>query len=338
MLTPLEEPASDRVRARRGVVLSRNTEVDVLRGFALLGISIVNTVGTSNMPTGVGNPGPAFWAFETLLHQRFFPIFSFLFGVSFGLFLDAVKDRTRHPRLAMLARLGFLVPFGMLHRTLEPDEVLVSYAVVGIVVLLPASFLPVRAVAVTGVLGALAGVAAGGGTWIIPGVFLLGLSAQRFNIKRATEARFRNLAITALAVVLLALCLDVWQVASNADTGSRLASSAGLATAGAYVTTIMLIFRARGGWAVLRRLAPVGRIALTGYIGATVLIIGVSHLIDLETAPRYGTAISVGVFVFTAELIFSWIWLRWARYGPLEWIWRCLTWWQLVPNHRSSQT
>ncbi|MFB4311451.1 DUF418 domain-containing protein [Actinomadura sp. GTD37] len=43
-------------------------------------------------------------------------------------------------------------------------------------------------------------------------------------------------------------------------------------------------------------------------------------------------ALSVGAGVFAIEMAFSLLWLRRARYGPLEWLWRCLTWWRLVPN------
>jgi len=29
-------------------------------------------------------------------------------------------------------------------------------------------------------------------------------------------------------------------------------------------------------------------------------------------------------------------WLARFRYGPLEWLWRCLTYWRLVPLRRAS--
>ncbi|MCP9955837.1 DUF418 domain-containing protein [Actinomadura madurae] len=297
---------------------------------------MVNTVSITNMPNGESRPGVGYWAFETLLHQRFFPIFAFLFGVSFGLFLDAARDKARHPRLVMLARLGFLVPFGAAHRLVQPDEVLLTYAVVGITVLIPASLLPGRPVAALGILGVAAGLVAGGGSLLTPGLFLFGLGVQRRGLRNATAMRVPHLTIACCATLAVAACLNTWQVAGGTDTGPQRAALAGVVTAGGYVLGILVLFRTRAR-RVLRHLAPVGRMALTGYIGGTLLILAAGRLIDFGETPRYGWAISLGVCVFAIEVAFSWVWLRRARYGPLEWIWRCLTWWRIEPNTRSSR-
>jgi uncharacterized membrane protein YeiB len=336
VLTSPQGSEPDGIRKASGDESSRITEVDVLRGLALLGISMVNTVGITGMPTGEGDPGAAYWAFETLLHQRFFPIFAFLFGVSTGLFLDAVRTRARHPRLVMLARLGFLIPFGAAHRMLQPDEVLLTYAVIGIAVLIPASFLPGRAVTGLGLLGVAAGLAAGGGSLLTPGLFLVGLGVERHGLRNAMDARVSYLAVACSATFLVAACLNGWQVTRGTASGAQLAALAGVVTAAGYVLGILLLLRTRAQQ-VLRGLASVGRMALTGYIGGTVLILAAGQLVNFEEAPRYEWAISLGVCLFLLELALSWAWLQRARYGPLEWIWRCLTWWQIEPNTRSGR-
>ncbi|WP_243711235.1 DUF418 domain-containing protein [Actinomadura sp. KC216] len=315
----------------------RIVEVDVLRGFALFGISIVNTVGISGH-AGLGTPaaatsdGAAYWAYETLLHQRFFPIFSFLFGISFGLFLDAAREAERDPRLVMLARLGFLVPIGALHRLLQPDEVLLSYAVVGVVVLLPASFLAARYVLVLGAAGVLAAVlVSGGGSVLIPGLFLLGYAAQRYGVEKLLDVLSGVRLGVALAIgFLCAVVLNFWQVSDGASGGARVAAVAGLATAAAYVMAILLLSRSRVRGA-LGALAPLGRMALSGYVGATLMIMAADDFVEVSD---HGTAVLLGTCVFLAELAFSSLWLRHARYGPLEWVWRSLTWWEVVPNRR----
>lgn len=336
MLTPLHGAGSEGTDRAQGGKSARITEVDILRGFALFGISVVNTVGISEMPTSASNPNAAYWAYETLLHQRFFPIFSFLFGLSFGLFLDAVRGKADNPRFVMLARLGFLIPFGALHRILQPDEVLLSYAVIGLAVLLPASLLPLRWIAILGGLGTLVGTAAGGASLLIPGLFLTGLSVQRIGFDKLANARVAHVAFAWAIIFALALALDVWQIGVEAGSRTPLAAAAGVVTAGAYVTGIMLLVRARGV-RMLRGLATVGRMALTGYVAATVLILAAGQFINLGEAPRYGAAICLGACVFVIELVFSLVWLRWARYGPLEWVWRCLTWWRIVPIHKSGR-
>ena len=41
-----------------------------------------------------------------------------------------------------------------------------------------------------------------------------------------------------------------------------------------------------------------------------------------------------GVWIF--QIIVSHIWLRYYRFGPMEWIWRSLTYWQLQPFKKTS--
>src|ERR671926_509091 len=86
-----EVVADERIRSARIV------EIDAIRGVSLFGITIVNTIGVTNMPvpTGEHQRGAGYWIYETLLHQRFFPIFSLLFGLSFGMFLRSAGKRTQ---------------------------------------------------------------------------------------------------------------------------------------------------------------------------------------------------------------------------------------------------
>ncbi len=309
----------------------RITEVDVLRGFALFGITLVNTVGITGMPTSGSADGLGHWVYQTLLHQRFFPIFSFLFGLSFGLFLDAVKGRTHSPRLVMLARLGFLMPFGALHRLLQPREVLLTYAVVGIVVLLPASLPGWRIVLALGTVATAAAALVAMGSMLIPGLFLVGLGAARYGSENLLSLPTSRLRVVLATASTSAVALNVLQISTGTDSGARPPTFAGLATAATYVTAIVLLLRSRIRPA-LCKLAPIGRMALTGYIAATLLILAADQVLHLESESNYGMAFALGAGVFVIEMAFSLLWLRYARYGPLEWAWRCLTWWKVVPN------
>ena len=42
--------------------------------------------------------------------------------------------------------------------------------------------------------------------------------------------------------------------------------------------------------------------------------------------------LTVGILLVQA--VWSSWWLRAFRYGPVEWVWRCLTWWQVAPLRR----
>ncbi|MFS2293513.1 MAG: DUF418 domain-containing protein [Actinomadura sp.] len=322
-------PASPLVMdARQTDSARRITEIDVLRGFALFGISIANTIDITEMPTG--GPGAAYWGHETLFDQRFFPIFSFLFGLSFGLFLDAAARRTDDPRTVMAVRLGFLIPLGALHRLLQPREILLTYAVIGILMLLPASFLPARWLLGLGAAATTAGLAVDGGVAIIPGLFLLGLAVQRYGVENVLGLSTGRLGIALTLCVAAAVALNAWQIrAAGSDTW--LDALAGLVTAVSYLAALLLLLRTRAGRAV-RTLAPVGRMALTCYVGATVLVVAADQFLELGKGPDYVAAVTLGVCVFVVEMVFSALWLRRARYGPLEWVWRSFTWWTLRPS------
>lgn len=83
-------------------------------------------------------------------------------------------------------------------------------------------------------------------------------------------------------------------------------------------------------------LAAVGRMALTNYIMHSVVCaiiftgIGFSMFGKLQ---RYELYYVVGA-IWLAQLIISPIWLKHYRFGPLEWLWRSLTYMQRQPLRR----
>ncbi len=76
-----------------------------------------------------------------------------------------------------------------------------------------------------------------------------------------------------------------------------------------------------------RVLAAPGRMALTNYIGQSVigfiLFYGVGFGFGASLGLTSTELVAVGVFIF--QTLFSLLWLRLFRFGPLEWIWRMLT-------------
>ncbi|WP_241901317.1 DUF418 domain-containing protein [Staphylococcus pseudintermedius] len=75
-----------------------------------------------------------------------------------------------------------------------------------------------------------------------------------------------------------------------------------------------------------------GQMALTNYLGNTALIIFVGQFLSVGIAMSAMVALLIIVF----QMIFSMLWLRYFRYGPLEYIWRLLTYLQFfsIRKHR----
>ncbi len=89
------------------------------------------------------------------------------------------------------------------------------------------------------------------------------------------------------------------------------------------------------GW-LAERLSAAGRAAFTNYIGTSVLMMLVFHpwaggLWGELTRPELYLVVALG---WAVMLAWSRPWLARYRYGPLEWLWRCLTYGRLFPLRR----
>ena len=122
---------------------TRIHDVDALRGFALLGILIVNiTFAASGFPIHVADD-PAYqsgldhavhWLSATFVDMKFYLLFSFLFGYSFQLQIEAAQRAGAAFRPRMLRRLGGLFVIGWLHMIfLITGDILTVYALLGLV-------------------------------------------------------------------------------------------------------------------------------------------------------------------------------------------------------------
>lgn len=85
-------------------------------------------------------------------------------------------------------------------------------------------------------------------------------------------------------------------------------------------------------------LAAPGRMALTNYISQSFIGILLFYGIGFGLGTHLGLVhielIAAGVFLL--QIVLSHLWLRWFRFGPLEWIWRMLTYGRLLNLGLSS--
>jgi len=96
-----------------------------------------------------------------------------------------------------------------------------------------------------------------------------------------------------------------------------------------YVCAIVVALRTPRGRTLLAPFAQAGRMALSNYVGQSLIIgfvlFGAGP--GLGMAGRIGTTALTAVVIvaFSAQVAFSSWWLMHYRYGPLEWLWRALT-------------
>lgn len=94
-----------------------------------------------------------------------------------------------------------------------------------------------------------------------------------------------------------------------------------------YIGLVMMICKAGIFSAIQSALAAVGQMALTNYLGQSIICnlvflgFGLGLVGELERYQVYYVVFAVWLL----QLIFSVLWLRRYRFGPAEWLWRSLT-------------
>ncbi|MDJ1158060.1 DUF418 domain-containing protein [Chelatococcus sp. SYSU_G07232] len=124
---------------------ARITDVDALRGFALLGILVVNSCAFGSVYYGTGLVDPAFTAPQDtavrflvtfLFEAKFYLLFSFLFGYSVTLQMRSAEQADEQLMPRMLRRQLGLWVIGLAHAVLLfHGDILTTYAVLGLALL-----------------------------------------------------------------------------------------------------------------------------------------------------------------------------------------------------------
>jgi len=103
-----------------------------------------------------------------------------------------------------------------------------------------------------------------------------------------------------------------------------------------HIALIMLFVKSGFLPFLQKSLASVGQMAFTNYITHSIICniiflgYGFSMYGKLQRYELYYIVISIWIF----QLIVSPIWLKYFRFGPLEWFWRSLTYWKTQPFKR----
>lgn len=89
---------------------------------------------------------------------------------------------------------------------------------------------------------------------------------------------------------------------------------------------------------VFESLAPVGRMALTNYLMQSVISTTLFYSYGFALFGRVtaGQALIIALLIFVLQIIYSKYWLRYFHYGPMEWLWRTLTYMKQQPFRKKS--
>ena len=172
--------------------------------------------------------------------------------------------------------------------------------------------------------------------WRCAGMMLLGMALYGWGVLSAARSDrfYRRLAVAGIVGGGVPILAGTW---ADFATGwgwphsvafwGQLNYWGGVAMALGYIGLVMLMVR-RGWWVgVQARLAAVGRMAFTNYIAQTVICTTIfyGHGFGLFGGVERWQQALIVLGVWAVELWWSPLWLRRFRYGPLEWLWRTLT-------------
>ena len=175
------------------------------------------------------------------------------------------------------------------------------------------------------------------------GLFMLGAWTARKGIFEDIERHrplLRRIAAVALPLGLVISGVQATRMlgvpAEGVLRGVVTAAYVGLPVLAFGYLAVLTLLISRGGRWLSILLAPMGRMALTGYLASNAIggfvwyAWGLGRIND-TTWLTMGRANLLAVSVFVALCLFSALWLAVFRFGPAEWVWRSLTYGRLQP-------
>jgi len=177
------------------------------------------------------------------------------------------------------------------------------------------------------------------GFWRASGMMLLGMSLFKSGVLTgaADPQLYRRLLLLALFVGLPLVAYGiVWNFGNNWQLSSMFLGSqfnywGSILISLGWMSGLLLALRRGALKALTNRLAAVGRMAFSNYILHTLLcgLIFYGHGLGLIGQVERAGQVLIVLGIWALQLWLSTIWLRHFRFGPLEWLWRSLTYWRL---------
>ncbi|SER89583.1 DUF418 domain-containing protein [Salisediminibacterium halotolerans] len=386
--------------------------LDILRGFALIGIFIVNIhlmrgpdalkISYGFAPAYDGSPQLLSLVTTVFFEGAFISLFTFLFGVGFGMFMRNAKQKQLLAFPLFRRRMTGLLIFGLIHLVfLWLGDILTLYAISGFLLLLfyrrsvRSLFLTGTAFLAAFILLLFSRLAVSdsilfdvkqtgaqqisqspavyetapsiewlvfrliyevpdivlSNVFLIPfalGMFLIGLAFDRAgvftNISQFIPKLKRLFVFSLLISIPLMIVLGVVYTGVlsleyfHGHLVDSLSRTAGIPLAFVYLSGIILLFHYRRLPDLFNQLlSSFGRMALTNYLGQTVLALGILYTFDLYNDISYGRSLLLVFGILLFQIGFSRVWLKRFQQGPLEGVWRSFTYRKPRPDASSAR-
>ena len=371
----------------------RITNLDFIRGFALLGILVMNVIAFGLPLTATTNPST--YGIENILdwtvlvissvffEYKMMGLFSMLFGVGIMIFLENARKKTSKPKTLAIWRNFLLLCFGLLHYSIWIGDVLAPYAVCAfllilfpdvkkpILILLAIVFLIIAFIVITNYFSSLYDssgnlisqeewvllASEGGelsygsiwfpdseapgniiGMWWFIGAFfraitlmLFGIFLYKLKIIQGNKeiSFYKKISIYGFSIGLPLSIYSIYLLVSSGYDPSVLFISNIFNTLSVIPMVlgyigVLTILNLKLKDSITDRLRACGRLAFSNYIVQTIFGVFILGAFGLDTFSRAQLMIFV-FMVWVIQIAWSKPILDRFNYGPLEWLWRKLT-------------
>ena len=166
------------------------------------------------------------------------------------------------------------------------------------------------------------------------GLMLLGILAWRMGVVSTAGERARTMMGCGSGLVLVGLTLTLNGSAReyfgwpNFGPDATMADQAGaLSLALGYSALVLALCSSSRGARFVGWAGPVGRMAFSNYVAQSLMLGWVFYGYGLGLFNRLSPSqgLLLAVLLYAVQAVLSWLWLKRFRYGPLEWLWRTLT-------------
>jgi uncharacterized protein len=185
--------------------------------------------------------------------------------------------------------------------------------------------------------------------WRSGGLMLIGMVLYKTGLLTGDlpSARYIRSGIATLVIGALIISYGVyrdfashWSFRYAFFVGSQFNYWGSLAVAWSWICGILILCKTPASRPWAAKLALVGRMAFTNYILETLICTTIFYGHGFGRFGRFdrmqGALVVLAVWMFLFTL--SQVWFRYYYIGPLEWIWRSLTYWRRQPFRRSIST
>lgn len=338
----------------------RIVSLDIIRGLALFGILFINVAGYQLMVEGGPMPdysginGNIDTLINIFIEKKFFSIFSFLFGVGFYIFASRAEARGDKPRWRFARRLLALLLIGIVHIIVFAGSILVPYAVIGFLLIpfyhakistISKWLFAIITVHILCILGqilmpnqeAFSTVFGlfGNDAITIFIMFLTGFLVAKADWINHVSEYSKQIKWLRFVTFPFFIGISIWILLASQSEDQNLQLIIGLGvipTTYFYLACLFVLLENKKIKKLLKPIGRVGQMAFTNYLAQSFIGLAIISAMGLEVVSP-SDAVIIAPLTYIIQIIFSVIWFKFFKMGPLEKVWRFMTYGRkAVPN------